>query len=61
MSPGVFSAQVHAVYLAAPWQGLAHFCEHMLFLGTQKYPDPSAARTIWQRGLRILFSWEWTS
>lgn len=21
--------------------GLAHFCEHMLFLGTQKYPDPS--------------------
>lgn len=21
-------------------QGLAHFCEHMLFLGTAKYPDP---------------------
>ncbi len=23
-----------------PWelQGLAHFCEHMLFLGTEKYP-----------------------
>eukprot|EP00435_Cladocopium_sp_Y103_P063842 s876_g25.t1 len=21
--------------------GLAHFCEHMLFLGTQKYPEPS--------------------
>ncbi|PAA70440.1 hypothetical protein BOX15_Mlig002690g1, partial [Macrostomum lignano] len=20
------------------WQGLAHFCEHMLFLGTEKYP-----------------------
>lgn len=19
--------------------GLAHFCEHMLFLGTEKYPD----------------------
>ena len=23
-------------------QGLAHFCEHMLFLGTQKYPDEDA-------------------
>jgi len=21
------------------WQGLAHFCEHMLFLGTASYPD----------------------
>ena len=21
--------------------GLAHFCEHMLFLGSQKYPKPS--------------------
>ena len=21
--------------------GLAHFCEHMLFLGTEKYPDES--------------------
>jgi len=21
--------------------GLAHFCEHMVFLGTEKYPDPS--------------------
>lgn len=21
--------------------GLAHFCEHMLFLGTEKYPDPN--------------------
>jgi insulysin len=19
--------------------GLAHFCEHMLFMGTEKYPD----------------------
>ncbi|KAK6035998.1 peptidase, M16 family, partial [Cooperia oncophora] len=26
--------------LMDPWelQGLAHFCEHMLFLGTDKYP-----------------------
>jgi secreted Zn-dependent insulinase-like peptidase len=21
------------------WNGLAHFLEHMLFLGTKKYPD----------------------
>jgi len=25
-------------------QGLAHFLEHMLFLGTEKYPDPSSYR-----------------
>ena len=24
------------------WDGLAHFCEHMLFLGTEKYPDEAA-------------------
>ncbi|CAN0048275.1 unnamed protein product [Phaeothamnion confervicola] len=23
-------------------QGLAHFCEHMLFLGTEKFPDETA-------------------
>lgn len=23
----------------ADYEGLAHFCEHMLFLGTKKYPD----------------------
>lgn len=23
----------------AEWQGLAHFCEHMLFLGTASYPE----------------------
>lgn len=23
-------------------EGLAHFCEHMLFLGTEKYPDEQA-------------------
>ncbi|KAK6017853.1 peptidase, M16 family [Ostertagia ostertagi] len=29
--------------LMDPWeiQGLAHFCEHMLFLGTEKYPQES--------------------
>uniref|UniRef100_A0A915BTP0 Insulin-degrading enzyme n=1 Tax=Parascaris univalens TaxID=6257 RepID=A0A915BTP0_PARUN len=28
-------------HLCDPWQlpGIAHFCEHMLFLGTQKYPN----------------------
>lgn len=25
--------------------GLAHFCEHMLFLGTEKYPDENAYST----------------
>jgi secreted Zn-dependent insulinase-like peptidase len=25
--------------------GLAHFLEHMLFLGTKKYPDPASFRT----------------
>ena len=26
-------------------EGLAHFCEHMLFLGTEKYPDEAAYST----------------
>ncbi len=28
-------------HLEDPWEyaGLAHFLEHMLFLGTEKYPD----------------------
>ena len=32
---------VHVGHLADPWElpGLAHFCEHMLFLGTTKYPE----------------------
>ena len=29
-----------------PPPGLAHFCEHMLFLGTEKYPENSAP---WQQ------------
>lgn len=28
--------------------GLAHFCEHMLFLGTQKYPEPDSFRNFVQ-------------
>ncbi|GFS16143.1 insulin-degrading enzyme-like [Elysia marginata] len=32
---------VHIGHLKDPWDlpGLAHFCEHMLFLGTEKYPE----------------------
>ncbi len=32
---------VHVGHMKDPWKlpGLAHFCEHMLFLGTEKYPD----------------------
>ena len=30
---------VHVGSMSDPIQGLAHFCEHMLFLGTRKYPD----------------------
>ncbi|ESO95121.1 hypothetical protein LOTGIDRAFT_232210 [Lottia gigantea] len=32
---------VNIGYMKDPWelQGLAHFCEHMLFLGTKKYPE----------------------
>jgi len=36
-----FAAAVDAGSFSNPphMQGLAHFCEHMLFLGTEKYPD----------------------
>ncbi|XP_077499143.1 insulin degrading metalloproteinase isoform X1 [Amblyomma americanum] len=32
---------VQVGYMSDPWElpGLAHFCEHMLFLGTEKYPS----------------------
>ena len=35
------SMDVQVGYMTDPQQlpGLAHFCEHMLFLGTEKYPD----------------------
>ena len=37
------AVSVHAGYSSdPPWlPGLAHFCEHMLFMGTEKYPDES--------------------
>lgn len=33
------SVKVGSLYDPANIQGLAHFCEHMLFLGTKKYPQ----------------------
>eukprot|EP00746_Dinoflagellata_sp_MGD_P167388 gnl/MRDRNA2_/MRDRNA2_97964_c0_seq1.p1 gnl/MRDRNA2_/MRDRNA2_97964_c0~~gnl/MRDRNA2_/MRDRNA2_97964_c0_seq1.p1 ORF type:complete len:1184 (+),score=293.62 gnl/MRDRNA2_/MRDRNA2_97964_c0_seq1:176-3727(+) len=40
---GGFAVAVEAgsFYDPKDLQGLAHFCEHMLFLGTAKYPNPS--------------------
>ncbi|CAI2365515.1 unnamed protein product [Moneuplotes crassus] len=35
------SVEVGSVIESKDWQGLAHFCEHMLFLGTEKYPSES--------------------
>lgn len=42
-----FAVAVEAGSLEDPpaFQGLAHFCEHMLFLGSQKYPDTEAFST----------------
>jgi insulysin len=45
--------QVDIGFLSDPWdvQGLAHFCEHMLFLGTEKYPDENEySKFITQHG-----------
>lgn len=38
--------------MSDPWhlQGLAHFLEHMLFLGTKKYPEENAFEKV---GLRL--------
>ncbi|KAJ9089924.1 metalloprotease [Entomophthora muscae] len=38
------SMDVAVGYMADPesMPGLAHFCEHMLFMGNKKYPDPSS-------------------
>ncbi|CAN0075079.1 unnamed protein product, partial [Hapterophycus canaliculatus] len=35
---------VHVGYFSDPddLPGLAHFCEHLLFLGTDKYPDEAS-------------------
>lgn len=42
MSTSQFSIQITAfISFADPWEvpGIAHFLEHMLFLGTEKFPD----------------------
>ena len=31
-----------SIHDPSEFQGLAHFLEHMLFLGTKKYPDPGS-------------------
>ena len=31
-----------SIHDPSEFQGLAHFLEHMLFLGTEKYPDPGS-------------------
>jgi insulysin len=36
------ACDVHIGQLCDPVPGLAHFCEHMLFIGTSKYPDENA-------------------
>ncbi len=40
------SLDVSVGHFSDPWDlpGLAHFCEHMLFLGTEKYPDEGSYR-----------------
>ena len=37
---------VNVGHMSDPWElpGLAHFLEHMLFLGTDKYPDENSYR-----------------
>ena len=35
----ILQVSVGAMNNPSRWPGLAHFCEHMLFLGTARYPD----------------------
>lgn len=39
---GAASMNVQVGYMSDPLPGLAHFCEHMLFLGTKPFPDEDA-------------------
>ena len=36
--------------------GLAHFCEHMLFLGTEKYPDEGSYQVLMAKKERMHIS-----
>jgi insulysin len=38
-SAAAVDCRVGSLFDPPQWQGLAHFCEHMLFLGTTKYPS----------------------
>ena len=44
------AVDVHIGQFSDPWdrQGLAHFLEHMLFMGTEKYPEEDAYRKFIQ-------------
>ncbi len=44
MAAASLSVQVGSSSNPQEWQGLAHFLEHMLFLGTEKYPQPGEYR-----------------
>ena len=40
--------------MSDPWklQGLAHFLEHMLFMGTTKYPEENAFEKVREDGAK---------
>lgn len=40
-SVAVLHVEIGSIYDPMQYQGLAHFLEHMLFMGSSKYPDPS--------------------
>ena len=43
-SAASLSVNVGSLVSPKEFQGLPHFCEHMLFMGTEKYPDESSYR-----------------
>ena len=43
-SSAALAAHVGSFRDPADYQGLAHFCEHMLFMGSKKYPDQGGYR-----------------
>ena len=49
MAAAALSVNVGSSSNPKHWQGLAHFLEHMLFLGTRKYPKPGEYKNFIQR------------
>ena len=45
-SAASLSVNVGSLVTPKEFQGLPHFCEHMLFMGTEKYPDESSYRNF---------------